>query len=147
MRVVHRFSALLVSTTVGISGLVVIGADAAEATPPTTLIGEPIRFEGDLTLNAYTSDNSFVGFVQWNADPDDFSNPGDAILADDEAADGYGINAHLSDGRAATTAGDKVPNEPPWVTGSLPEDTWDSMYVCLAKGSASHCSSTITVSS
>ncbi len=87
-----------------------------------------------------------VGFAEWRQDPGG-GNPGDALRVYDQEPDGYGIEAHLSDGREATTRGHNSPYQSPWTTGDLPEDHTYYLWVCVVKGSYSNCSQKFAVSS
>ncbi|MFE4177180.1 hypothetical protein ACFRR7_34955 [Streptomyces sp. NPDC056909] len=87
-----------------------------------------------------------VGLAEWRKDPGS-GQPGDALRVYDQEPDGYGIEAHLSDGRKATTRGHDSPYWSPWATGDLPEDRTYTMRVCAVKGSDSYCSGNISVSS
>lgn len=81
--------------------------------------------------------NDKAGSAIWETD-------GDAISASDELPDGYGIEAHLSTGRIASTRGMA---SPAYVrkTGDLLENTRYTMWVCVVKASFSKCSSAIPV--
>lgn len=69
---------------------------------------------------------------------------GDTLITDDILPDGYGIEAHLSDGRIATTRGHSA-NSSDETSGNLTENTTWQMWVCVVKGSFSTCSSKIGV--
>ncbi|MFC8587719.1 hypothetical protein ACFUGD_24680 [Streptomyces sp. NPDC057217] len=84
-----------------------------------------------------------AGRAVWTRDPS-ASQPGDALSVNDELPDGYGIEAHLSTGRVASTRGHNAPYSKT-VTGNLPEDQRYSMWVCAVKGSFSKCSSKVNV--
>lgn len=86
-----------------------------------------------------------AGNATWQKDPGG-GEPGDALSAYDVLADGYGIEAHLSTGRVATTRGHASPYTVT-VTGDLPEDTGYTMWVCVVKGDFSKCSERYAVSS
>ena len=76
-----------------------------------------------------------VGSAQWFPDPST-GLPGDLLVAADSAGDTYGIEAHLSTGRIATTRGHEAPYGDQ-VPGDLPEDHAYQMQACLVAGSAS----------
>lgn len=84
-----------------------------------------------------------AGHGIWRADPSGGST-GDTLIADDILPDGYGIEAHLSDGRIATTRGHSA-NYSDETSGNLTENTTWQMWVCVVKGSFSKCSSKIGV--
>ncbi|WP_433544529.1 hypothetical protein ACQPZG_05020 (plasmid) [Streptomyces sp. CA-294286] len=86
-----------------------------------------------------------AGQSEWWQDPSG-SYTGDTLVASDQLADGYGIEAHLSTGRVATTRGQNSPYVAR-VTGNLPEDRKYQMRVCVVKGSWSKCSAKVDVSS
>ncbi len=100
----------------------------------------------DATING-----AYAGQGWWSADPggdingDGRADPGDALSATDEVADGWGVEAHLSTGRVASTRGHSSPYWSPWVTGNLPEDTYYLMWVCVVRGSAQQCSASVEV--
>ena len=79
-----------------------------------------------------TTWGKFAGDATWWAD-------GDSLAADDELPDGYGIEAHLSTGRVASTRGQSTPAHAR-ATGNLPEGHHYSMWVCVVKGDFSKCS-------
>ncbi|WP_329347344.1 hypothetical protein OG226_01070 [Streptomyces sp. NBC_01261] len=84
-----------------------------------------------------------AGTAEWWADPSG-SRPGDALTATDILGDGYGIEAHLSTGRVASTRGhDAIYSVT--ATGNLTEGNTYTMWVCVVKGDYSKCSSTYSV--
>ncbi len=70
----------------------------------------------------------------------DDGSTGDTLIAYDGLPDSYGIVAHLSTGRVASTAGHDA-NYTDEVSGNLPEGNPYTMWVCVVKGSFSTCSS------
>ncbi|WP_240796267.1 hypothetical protein [Streptomyces sp. RFCAC02] len=91
--------------------------------------------DGGKTIHVKVS-GDFVGYGQWLS-------YGDTLIAADSTPDGYGVEAHLSSIRTASTRGLASPivvRE----TGNLPENHSYSMWVCLVKGSTSYCSDTVT---
>ncbi|MER7056071.1 MULTISPECIES: hypothetical protein [unclassified Streptomyces] len=83
------------------------------------------------------------GHGWWSADPSD-GNPGDAIKACDNTADGWGIRVMLDihrDGtmdRVATTQGHDSPYCTGWATGNIKEDTEVRIWVQKVKGNQLH---------
>ncbi|MGX9890250.1 hypothetical protein [Streptomyces sp. NPDC002276] len=126
------------------AGLVVAGGNQAGA----VTVYDDFSFTGlldsadgywSLTVHNDTK-NKNAGYAAWQAD-------GDTLIAYDGLGDGYGIVAHLSDGREASTAGLSSP-----VTvkkgGNLPENHTYQMWVCVVKGDAfKRCSYKIDVNS
>ncbi|MFC8587720.1 hypothetical protein ACFUGD_24685 [Streptomyces sp. NPDC057217] len=86
-----------------------------------------------------------AGQAEWWQDPSG-GLPGDTLAVSDHLADGYGIEAHLSTGRVATTRGHNSPYST-YKSGDLPEDHVYKMWVCVVKGSWQKCSSKIDVAS
>ncbi|MEV7405820.1 hypothetical protein AB0N93_36300 [Streptomyces sp. NPDC091267] len=78
-----------------------------------------------------------VGQGEWKAN-------GDTLEALDYAGDGYGIEAHLSTGRVASTRG-KPAEAIVDVTGNLPEGKYYKLWVCVVKGSYEYCSGKVDV--
>ncbi|MFD5558859.1 hypothetical protein ACFWIA_34175 [Streptomyces sp. NPDC127068] len=83
-----------------------------------------------------------AGYAEWRADPSGGA-PGDALTARDVLPDGYGIEAHLSNGRVATTRGHGSPYSVT-ETGNLTEGSTYTMKLCVVKGSYSKCSIGVT---
>lgn len=97
--------------------------------------------------------DTYAGTGYWNQDPggdlngDGRTDPGDALIAYDGAADGWGVEARLSTGRIATTRGHNSPYWSPWATGDLPEDRTYTMQMCLVRGTSVHCGTSVLVTS
>ncbi|WP_329475220.1 hypothetical protein OG555_26335 [Kribbella sp. NBC_01484] len=77
---------------------------------------------------AYEQDDHYVGLAMFYTDPYG-RNPGDALYATDSYADGWGVVAHLSTGRTASTLGHSAGYTTPPVTGDLPEDHKYGLWV------------------
>ncbi len=149
MRLKHRVVTALAALPVLLGGLATAStaAQAAPAAhPQLTTVSKTVNFNGCQYYYNYAYLNGVeVGYALWSRDPCG-SDPGDALKAGDEYADGYGIHAYLSTGRMASTAGHSSPYESPWVTGNLPEDTAYGMNACLEKGGVDYaCTAGITV--
>ena len=117
--------ALLAAASLATAGTVVFGTTAAHATDKFTYK------TGTGFIRLYRN-GVFSGQIEWNADPDD-SGPGDTLYAYDPAADGWGVEAHLSTGRVASTRGHPSPY---WAqkSGNLPENHRYYMWLKFVKG-------------
>lgn len=82
---------------------------------------------------AYDASGHYIGQALFDQDPVG-ERPGDALYATDAYADGWGVIAHLSDGRTATTAGHTAGYTTPAVLGDLPEDHAYLLWVEMVKG-------------
>lgn len=140
MRLTQRIATMMVALAAVLGGLLLTGAAAANAAPaaPLTLklVSHHVTTKAGCSYyynDAYWSDGTWAGYATWSQDPCD-GDPGDALAASDVNPDGYGINAHLSTGRKATTAGHNSPYTSPWKTGDLPEDQTYVMWACAEKG-------------
>jgi hypothetical protein len=114
----------------------------AAATPaPAVVVHDNFSFGGfsipsekswSISVHNDTKGKS-AGYVEWRGN-------GDLLIAHDRLADGYGIEAHLSTGRVASTAGQSSPVtvEKP---GNLTENRSYEMWVCVVKGSFERCCS------
>jgi hypothetical protein len=117
------------------AGLVVAAANPAAAAEDTftfTTLGTQGSKAFSIGVRNAT-EGANAGYAAWEGD-------GDSLTAYDGLADGYGIVAHLSDGRVASTAGQSSPITVT-KTGNLPENVTYKLWVCAVKGSWSHCSS------
>ncbi|MFF3730332.1 hypothetical protein ACFYXM_08430 [Streptomyces sp. NPDC002476] len=133
---------LFATTVLALGGTLTAGAGTASAAPSVTF--KTSGSGGDFQIMVLRSDGVAIGYANWYQDPVG-SQPGDALAAHDSAADGYGIEAHLSNGRVATTRGHNAPYTD-WATGDLPEGSKYTMWVCVVKDTYSNCSSKYTVS-
>ncbi|MCX4851390.1 hypothetical protein OG195_44535 (plasmid) [Streptomyces sp. NBC_01362] len=131
---------LFATTVLALTGTLTAGASSASAAPSVTF--KTSGSGGDFQI-AVMGSNGAIGYANWYQDPVG-SQPGDALAATDSAADGYGIEAHLSNGRVATSRGHNAPYTD-WATGDLPEGNTYTMWVCVVKDSYSNCSSKYTV--
>ncbi|WP_433544530.1 hypothetical protein ACQPZG_05025 (plasmid) [Streptomyces sp. CA-294286] len=133
----------------GAVGTMMLAATTVVASSPPAAAADSFSFEYVQTdwgyvINVVNNNwRDTAGRAVWTQDPSG-SQPGDALSVNDELPDGYGIEAHLSTGRIATTRGHKSPYSTT-VTGNLPEDQRYSMRVCAVKGSFSKCSSKVSV--
>lgn len=102
--------------------------------------------DGSVSVTIYNG-GKVAGNAVWAANPGDLgSSTGDTLSVTDLLADGYGVQAHLTDGRTATTRGHSSPYTDT-KTGNLPEDSTYYMTVCMVKGTYSHCFDPWTVRS
>ncbi|MFI1168014.1 hypothetical protein ACH4UM_31570 [Streptomyces sp. NPDC020801] len=122
------------------AGLLVAGAGPASAAE------DDFHFElqhvgGNTYINVFNDsmDGRLAGWSGWWADPGTDGSPGDTLEAYDNLADGYGIEAHLSTGRTASTRGHSAKYQDT-ASGNLPEGHKYQMWVCVVKGSWSKCS-------
>lgn len=121
-------------------------AQAESAAPKLTYSIQTPYDQMDISVNGV-----YAGLALWSKDPggdangDGVSDPGDALIAFDAAADGYGVEARLSTGRIASTAGHASPYWSAWETGNLPEGNAYTMKVCVVKGDWESCSPPRTV--
>ncbi|WP_369036152.1 hypothetical protein [Streptomyces adonidis] len=122
------------------AGLVAVGATPAAAEDAFSFGGLSIPSAKSYQITVENETRGVQsGYAMWQGD-------GDTLTARDGLADGYGIVAHLSTGRVASTAGQTSPITVN-VTGDLPENVTYKMWVCVVKGSWSKCSSKIDVKS
>lgn len=79
------------------------------------------------------------GYAFFEADPDGYGNPGDALKACDTISDGWGVLALLYNFegtliRKATTQGLTAGHCTGWKTGNLTEDKRVTVVACMIKG-------------
>ncbi|MGP4053121.1 hypothetical protein [Streptomyces sp. 2A115] len=138
MKFTQRAATLFAATTLAAGATLTGGASPASA---ATITFKGTDFSGDNYQIVVLRDGENIGYVYWNSDPEPgLGWPGDAMRVSDTDADGYGIEAHLSFGRIATTRGHAAPYTSPWATGDLTEGLIAGMKVCLVKGTYSNCS-------
>ncbi|MFE9202044.1 hypothetical protein [Micromonospora sp. NPDC007230] len=98
----------------------------------------------------YTSgNNTLVGWGQFQADPEG-GLPGDAIMACDELADGWGIEMRMDinptspwqTDRVASTRGHNSPWCTGFQTGDIAEDTLVGLRMCIVQGTQEYCTPT-----
>ncbi|MFB7241252.1 hypothetical protein ACFCYX_02125 [Streptomyces populi] len=100
---------------------------------------------GSAVVTVSNGSGSTVGSGAWAADPGELgSSTGDTLIANDTLKDGYGIEAHLSTGRIASTRGHNSPYTDK-TTGNLPEGNTYYMTVCVVKGTFEDCSDSVAV--
>jgi hypothetical protein len=100
----------------------------------------------EYVVTALDQNGTYVGEADFNADPAD-GMPGDALRAVDGFPDGYGVIAHLSTGRTASTRGHSSPYTTPWATGNLPENTHYTIWAEMVKGDEGTVSQSCSVTS
>lgn len=134
-----------------LTGVLVLAAGMAMTGAPPAAAAPSVRFEYERSA-VYNNwhiyvyiDGVYAGRGSWYADPGEIST-GDTLAAVDRGADGYGIEATLTNGRVATTRGHASPYEV-YVSGDLEEDVVYSMQVCAVKGTYSDCSTWTSVHS
>ncbi|UUU32480.1 hypothetical protein JIX56_22670 [Streptomyces sp. CA-210063] len=137
-----RKTASFLTTALLVGGAMAAGTGTASAAPSITWGTVVFTESGDRTISIY-ADGVFAGSGEWQKDPSG-SNTGDTLVAWDPVADGYGIEAHLSTGRIATTRGHNSPYEVK-VSGNLPEGNKYTMWVCLVRGDYRGCTSKYSV--
>ncbi|MDX3388290.1 hypothetical protein PV682_43680 [Streptomyces niveiscabiei] len=132
-----RAASIAASAMALAAGLVLAGpANPASAAPNVTF--RTFTFtDGSARVDVY-NDGAYAGTGIWSADPGSLASTGDTLIAHDELADGYGIEATLNDGRIATTRGHSAPYTDT-TTGDLDEGATRTMKVCLVQGSFSDC--------
>lgn len=128
-----RIAAALAAASVLTAGITVLGGGAAHAskndfTTKCKYLSDTKEWEAI----AYNTDGNYVGLALFDQDPM-YGHPGDALYATDAYADGWGVIAHLSTGRTASTVGHSAGYTTPAVTGNLPEGHTYSMWVEMEK--------------
>lgn len=130
----------VLGVTVGVS--LTVGMGAASAAPSVTY--HALKYDGDKSVHLLLYANGkYAGDVTWNADPDGV-NPGDALYASDDAADGYGIigwvnDVNWSSVREASTMGHASPYFSGWKTGNLPEGMYLHIRGCVGTSASFTC--------
>ncbi|MGW0393854.1 hypothetical protein ACWDYJ_23730 [Streptomyces sp. NPDC003042] len=137
-----RATALLAATAVFTGTALTMGASTASAAPTFTFYATPDGGK-DFTIRVYNN-GKLAGGGYWTADPIAGIQTGDTLVAWDGLADGYGITAHLSTGRVASTRGSNAPAHEA-VTGNLPEGNAYNMWVCVVKDGYRNCSGSYTI--
>ncbi|MET8981992.1 hypothetical protein ABZX85_41000 [Streptomyces sp. NPDC004539] len=126
------------------AGLVLGGPASPASAAPNVYFISYTYTNGSGRIDVY-NDGDYAGTAIWAADPGSLgSSTGDTLIASDQLADGYGIEAHLSDGRIATTRGHSSPYTDT-TTGNLDEGAERKMWVCYVQGTFSDCSGKIDV--
>ncbi|MBM4826501.1 MULTISPECIES: hypothetical protein [Streptomyces] len=136
-----RIAALLAATAV--MGGVSLGTGAGTASAAPRLTYQSSWYQSGQSVVVYLyADGKYAGYVNWNADPVG-TDPGDALRANDDAADGWGVKGMVSAPgwliREASTQGHPSPYTTPWQTGNLTEGNKYDLDVCLVKGSEQVC--------
>ncbi|MER5499035.1 hypothetical protein ABT096_17835 [Streptomyces sp. NPDC002561] len=143
VNIAWRLGSTLGALTVAAAGVLVV-ANPAAAEDSFSFTYSTLD-NGDAVIVA--KNNSWggdaAGTAEWRADPSG-SQPGDALTATDVLGDGYGMEAHLSNGRVASTRGQSAPYSVT-KTGDLPEGNKYTMKLCIVKGSYEKCSSWVGV--
>jgi hypothetical protein len=139
-----RAASVVAAATALAAGLVLGGpANPASAAPDVYYITYTYT-DGSARVEVYNN-GDFAGYGEWAANPGDLgSSTGDTLIAYDGLADGYGIEATLSDGRTATTRGQSSPYTAT-KSGNLDEGAERTMNVCLVKGTFSDCKTGVHV--
>ncbi|MCT4355008.1 hypothetical protein M5362_17910 [Streptomyces sp. Je 1-79] len=143
-----RIATLLAATAVTVGATLGTGAGTAAAAPRLTV--QTSWYQDTHSVVAYLyADGKYAGYVNWNADPVG-TDPGDALRANDDAADGWGVKGIITNAwvyREASTQGHSSPYTTSWKTGDLDEGQRLSLDVCLVKGSEQVCSRGLPVRS
>lgn len=133
-----RAGALLTATALATAGTVVVGTTAAHASDTFTY-----RYGTDYIM--IYRNGTYSGEAEWVPDPTEDST-GDTLYGYDPTADGWGVVAHLSTGRTASTLGHASPYLAR-TPGNLPEDHTYDMWLVFKKGTQSVTSPRLKVTS
>lgn len=129
-----RIAAALATASLLTGAVTVLGSGAAEASKNDfTTKCQYLSDTKEWEAVAYNTDGNYVGLALFDQDPQ-YGLPGDALYATDSYADGWGVIAHLSTGRTASTVGHTAGYTTPPVTGNLPENHTYSLWVEMKKG-------------
>ncbi|GAQ55544.1 hypothetical protein [Streptomyces acidiscabies] len=140
----RRAASIAASACALAAGLVLAGPVNPASAAPNVYFASYTFTDGSGRIDVY-NDGDYAGTAEWAADPGDFgSSTGDTLIASDQLADGYGIVAHLSDGRTASTRGYSSPFTDR-TTGDLDEGADRTMWVCYVQDTYSKCSDKIAV--
>ncbi|MBO1335122.1 hypothetical protein [Streptomyces sp. VRA16 Mangrove soil] len=131
-----RTGALLAAATLLATAATALGSGTASAATSFYTVCRHLSSPSEWEAIAYDQDDHYVGLALFDQDPYG-SSPGDALYATDSYADGWGVVAHLSTGRTASTRGHSSPYTAGPVTGDLPEGNHYYLYVEMAKDGAS----------
>jgi len=125
------------------AGMVLAGpANPANAAPNVTFRTN-IFSDGSARVDVF-NDGTYAGVGMWSANPGSLADTGDTLIAHDQLADGYGIEATLDDGRTATTRGHSAPYTDTNAK-DLDEGARRLMTVCLVKGTFKDCRKDVPV--
>ncbi|MFI0775238.1 hypothetical protein [Streptomyces sp. NPDC021212] len=126
-------------------------AQADDGKPKLSYVVRPHVAQSPYVAVDIYANGAYAGTGFWSQDPggdingDGSTDPGDALIAYDGAADGWGVEARLDTGRVASTRGHGSPYWSPWATGNLAEGSRHSMKVCVVKGDSESCLSAVSV--
>lgn len=124
-----------------------LGAAAPQASAASFNFFTVEMSNGSAVVTVSNGSGTTIGSGAWASDPGQVgSSTGDTLIANDTFDDGYGIEAHLSTGRVASTRGHASPYTDK-ATGNLPEGNTYYMTVCVVKGTFKDCSGSATVRS
>lgn len=132
----RRIAAALASAALLTATVTGLGSGAAQAKTSFSTQCRHLTDTKAWQAVAYDSDGHYVGLAEFDQDPVG-DRPGDALYATDAYADGWGVVAHLSTGRTASTAGHYAPYTTPAITGDLPEGAPQILWVEMVKGDVS----------
>ncbi|MFE5615781.1 hypothetical protein [Streptomyces sp. NPDC056543] len=136
-----RIATLMAATATMVGVSLGTGAGTAASAPRLTYQSSWYQSGKSVVVYMY-ADGKYAGYVNWNADPVGYD-PGDALQAMDDGADGWGIEGRVSSPgwliREASTQGHPSPYTTPWQTGNLDEGSKYDLDVCLVKGSERVC--------
>ncbi|MEV4536603.1 hypothetical protein AB0J82_22735 [Asanoa sp. NPDC049518] len=151
MKRIPRISLRVALATAGAMALMAAVAPApAQAAPPPGYTVSTWRYGDDLVMYISNEAGIEIGWAEFQADPNGFEIPGDAIRASDRYADGLGVEAWLDinpgstfqTDRIASTRGINSPYTTPYKTGNIAEGTRIGLRLCLVQGSLTYCSGT-----
>jgi hypothetical protein len=131
-----RVGAALAATTLLTSGTIAATTTAANAASFTFTFRDYQFKEVDVY-----KDGTYAGRVVWYPDPysGGYSKNGDTLCVHDASADGWGLEATLSDGRKVSTRG-HTSGYYECQSGDLPEGSRYTMYAYAVKGDSTHMS-------
>ncbi|MEV7129133.1 hypothetical protein [Streptomyces sp. NPDC093260] len=139
-----KAASMAAAATALATGLVLAGPVGSASAAPDVYFITYTYTDGSARVEVYNN-GDFAGYGAWAANPGDFgSSTGDTLIAYDKLADGYGIEATLSDGRKATTRGHSSPYTDV-TTGNLDEGATRTLKVCLVKDTFSDCKTGVGV--
>ncbi|MFF3583278.1 hypothetical protein [Streptomyces mirabilis] len=128
----RRIAATLAAASLLATAATILGSGTASAATSFHTVCRHLTSPSEWEAIAYDQDNHYVGLALFDQDPYG-GNPGDALYATDSYADGWGVVAHLSTGRTASTLGHSAGYTAGPVTGNLPEGNHYTIWVEMEK--------------
>lgn len=132
----RRITAALAAASLLTATVTALGGGPAQAKTvfSTQCKHAPDNSEWDAVV--YDQTGRYIGEAFFDSDPVGGA-PDDSLYATDAYGDGWGIVAHLSTGRTASTAGHAAPYTTPAISGDLPEQQPYLLWAELVKGDES----------